>query len=80
MIDNNILFNFFFLIFIIIILLKIFEKKIFGPFIFLGWIGLFIYSLPILINKARKLTYYDEYYLTEINLEYKIIYFCFVEN
>jgi hypothetical protein len=77
MIDNNILINFFFLIFTIIILFKILKKKVFGPFIFSGWVGLFLYSSPILFNKARKLIYYDEYYLTEIDLEYKIVYFCF---
>jgi len=50
-----------------------------GPLIICGWLGLFVYSIPSFINRARNLTYPmgEEYYMDVPNIESKFIYLLF---
>ena len=76
--ENNIsgFYIFIFLIFLIILLIK---KDSLGAFSIAGWAGLFVFSIPIFLDKFRKLYYFpgEEFYLLQPNLDSKFIYFLF---
>ena len=57
----------------------IYKKNLLGSFISVGWLGLFVYSLPVYINYSRKIFYtgYEESYLISPPLEAKFVYFLF---
>lgn len=65
-------------LFSLVLLFYILKKKN-GPLILCGWFGLFVYSTPSFINRARKLIYTsnEEYYLVVPDIESKLIYFLF---
>lgn len=76
--ENNIS-GFFIFIFSIILILLYIKKNSLGTFAIAGWAGLFVFSIPIFLDKFRKVYYYpgEEFYLLQPNLESKFIYFLF---
>ena len=76
--ENNIS-GLYIFIFSIILFILYFKKNSLGTFAIAGWIGLFVFSIPIFINKFRKIYFYpgEEFYLSQPNLESKLIYFLF---
>ena len=57
----------------------IYKNKLIGSFISVGWLGLFVYSLPVYINYSRKIFYTgnEVSYLINPPLEAKFVYFLF---
>ena len=76
--ENNIS-GFYILIFSIVLIILYIKKNSLGAFAIAGWAGLFVFSIPIFLNKFRKVYYYpgEEFYLLQPNLESKFIYFLF---
>jgi len=76
--ENNIS-GFYIFIFSIILIILCIKKNSLGGLAIAGWAGLFVFSIPIFLNKFRKVYYYigEEFYLLEPNLESKFIYFLF---
>ena len=76
--ENNIS-GFSIFIFTIISTILYVKKNSLGSFAIAGWAGLFVFSIPIFLNKFRKVYYYpyEEFHLLQPNLESKFIYFLF---
>ncbi len=57
----------------------IYKNNLIGSFISVGWLFLFVYSLPVYINYSRKIFYTgdEESYLINPPLEAKFVYFLF---
>ena len=79
MIFNDNLSGLFIFLFSIFVGFMFLKKNSLGALTISGWAGLFAFSIPIFINKVRKVYYYagEEYYLITPSLESKLIYFLF---
>ena len=76
--ENNIS-GFYIFIFSIILIILLIKRDSLGTFSIAGWTGLFVFSIPIFLDKFRKLYYHpgEEFYLLQPNLDSKFIYFLF---
>lgn len=79
MIFENNFSGFYIFLFSITLIILFLKKKSLGAFTIAGWAGLFAFSIPIFLNKYRKVYFYpgEEFQLLQPNLESKFIYFLF---